>query len=152
MATRPIALLPFFLHNKFLLLSLLLHILLLLPAFSMSTDFPPPQDHSHLIQNSWFHERGPLWPGQAFTLQIRQVLYHQRSRFQDILVFESTHHGRVLVLDGVIQCTERDEFSYQEMIAHIPLCSHRDPKKVLVVGGGDGGVLREIARHPEVEE
>ena len=56
------------------------------------------------------------------------------------------------MLDGVIQCTERDEFSYQEMMAHIPLFAHPNPKKVLVIGGGDGGVLREIARHPGVEE
>lgn len=120
-------------------------------------DFPPPKDYSHLIIDSqdgtkWFHERGPLWQGQAFSLQIKEVLYHQKSLFQDVLVFDSIHHGKVLVLDGVIQCTERDEFSYQEMMAHIPLYSHPNPKKVLVIGGGDGGVLREIARHPGVEE
>lgn len=121
-------------------------------------DFSPPKDYSHLIIDSqddgtkWFHERGPLWQGQAFSLQIKEVLYHQKSLFQDVLVFDSVHHGKVLVLDGVIQCTERDEFSYQEMMAHIPLYSHPNPKKVLVIGGGDGGVLREIARHPGVEE
>ena len=58
----------------------------------------------------------------------------------------------MLVLDGVIQCTERDEFSYQEMIAHLPLASHPDPRRVLVIGGGDGGVLREVVKHPSVEE
>ena len=68
------------------------------------------------------------------------------------MVFQSQSYGKVLILDGVIQATERDEFSYQEMIAHLPLCSiHDPPKKVLVVGGGDGGVLREIIRHPTVE-
>ncbi|KAL7543347.1 hypothetical protein ACHAXR_012667 [Thalassiosira sp. AJA248-18] len=118
----------------------------------MSQEFPPPKDYSHLIIDGWFHERGPLWPGQAFTLQIKKVLYHQKSQFQDVLVFESEKYGTVLVLDGVIQCTERDECSYQEMMAHIPLYSHPNPKKVLVIGGGDGGVLREIARHPSVEE
>ncbi|XP_077970313.1 spermidine synthase-like isoform X2 [Styela clava] len=56
-------------------------------------------------------------------------------------------HGNVLVLDGVIQCTERDEFSYQEMITHVPLCSHPNPENVLVIGGGDGGVVREILKH-----
>ena len=115
-------------------------------------DFQPPKDSSHLIVDNWFHERGPLWPGQAFSLQIQSIIYHQKSQFQDILVFDSTHHGKVLVLDGVIQCTERDEHSYQEMMAHIPLFAHPDPKKVLVIGGGDGGVLREIARHESVEE
>jgi spermidine synthase len=72
------------------------------------------------------------------TLQVEKVLYHQRSDFQDILVFKSTSYGTVLVLDGLIQVTERDEFAYQEMIAHLPLFAHPNPKKVLVIGGGDG--------------
>eukprot|EP00555_Chaetoceros_dichaeta_P003400 CAMPEP_0198250658 /NCGR_PEP_ID=MMETSP1447-20131203/1749_1 /TAXON_ID=420782 /ORGANISM="Chaetoceros dichaeta, Strain CCMP1751" /LENGTH=317 /DNA_ID=CAMNT_0043935513 /DNA_START=138 /DNA_END=1091 /DNA_ORIENTATION=- len=105
-----------------------------------------------LIIDGWFHERGELWPGQAMSLQVKKVLHHGRSNFQDILVFESTNHGTVLVLDGVIQVTERDEFSYQEMLAHIPLFSHPNPTKVLVIGGGDGGILREIAKHPSVQE
>ncbi|CAB9499307.1 Polyamine aminopropyltransferase [Seminavis robusta] len=105
-----------------------------------------------LIIDGWFHERGELWPGQAMSLKINKVLDHHRSKYQDVLVFESEKHGNVLVLDGVIQVTERDEFSYQEMIAHIPLFAHPDPKRVLVIGGGDGGVLREIARHSGVEE
>ncbi|XP_053704720.1 spermidine synthase isoform X2 [Synchiropus splendidus] len=63
----------------------------------------------------------------------------------------SKTYGNVLVLDGVIQCTERDEFAYQEMIANLPLCSHPCPKKVLIIGGGDGGVLREVVKHPLVE-
>ena len=115
-------------------------------------EFPPPKDFSHLLVDGWFHERGPLWPGQAFTLQVKEVLYHQKSKFQDVLVFDSETHGRVLVLDGVIQCTERDEYSYQEMISHVPLFSHPNPERVLVIGGGDGGVLREIARHPCVKD
>ncbi|KAK2106707.1 hypothetical protein P7K49_016221 [Saguinus oedipus] len=57
----------------------------------------------------------------------------------------------MLVLDRVIQCTERDEFSYQEMIANLPLCSHTNPQKVLIIEGGDGGVLREVVKHPSVE-
>eukprot|EP00980_Cylindrotheca_fusiformis_P006565 scaffold1384_cov116-Cylindrotheca_fusiformis.AAC.43 len=105
-----------------------------------------------LVVDGWFHERGMLWPGQAMSLQVKKILDHHRSDFQDILVFESEKHGNVLVLDGVIQVTERDEHAYQEMIAHIPLYAHPNPKKVLVIGGGDGGVLREVARHPGVEE
>jgi spermidine synthase len=105
-----------------------------------------------LIVDGWFHERGVLWPGQAMSLQVEQVLDHHRSLYQDVLVFKSATFGNVLVLDGVIQVTERDEFSYQEMISHIPLFSHPNPKKVLVIGGGDGGVLREVAKHPCVEE
>jgi spermidine synthase len=124
----------------------------LLRSLKAMSSFPPPADHSHLIIDNWFHERGTLWPGQAFSLQVSRILHHAPSQFQDILVFESPNHGKVLVLDGVIQCTERDEFAYQEMMAHIPLFAHPDPKRVLVIGGGDGGVLREIARHPNVEE
>lgn len=86
------------------------------------------------------------------SLEVSRILHHEQSKFQDVLVFESKTYGNVLVLDGVIQCTERDEFSYQEMIAHLPLASHPDPKRVLVIGGGDGGVLREVVKHPSVEE
>jgi spermidine synthase len=71
---------------------------------------------------------------------------------QDILVFKSKTYGTVLVLDGVIQVTERDEHAYQEMIAHLPLFACPEPKKVLIIGGGDGGVLREVAKHPSVQE
>jgi spermidine synthase len=105
-----------------------------------------------LIIDGWFHERGELWPGMAMSLKVEKVLYHGRSKFQDVLVFESANNGNVLVLDGVIQVTERDEFAYQEMMAHIPLFAHPNPEKVLVIGGGDGGILREIAKHPGVKE
>ncbi|RYG48863.1 hypothetical protein EON67_07200 [archaeon] len=71
---------------------------------------------------------------------------------QDILVFDSETYGRVLVLDGVIQLTEKDEFAYQEMITHLPLFAHPNPKKVLILGAGDGGVLREVCRHAGVEK
>ncbi|KAF6345710.1 spermidine synthase [Rhinolophus ferrumequinum] len=103
------------------------------------------------IREGWFRETCSLWPGQALSLQVEQLLHHQRSRYQDILVFRSKSYGNVLVLDGVIQCTERDEFSYQEMIANLPLCSHPNPRKVLIIGGGDGGVLREVVKHSLVE-
>ncbi|KAK2501451.1 LOW QUALITY PROTEIN: hypothetical protein MC885_000674 [Smutsia gigantea] len=82
------------------------------------------------IREGWFRETCSLWPGQALSLQVEQLLHHQRSQYQDILVFRSKSYGNVLVLDGVIQCTERDEFSYQEMIANLPLCSHSNPRKV----------------------
>lgn len=113
---------------------------------------PPGLVGTDLIIDGWFHERGVLWPGQAMSLQVKEVLDHHRSEYQDVLVFESMNHGNVLVLDGVIQVTERDEYAYQEMISHIPLYAHPNPKRVLVIGGGDGGVLREIAKHDCVEE
>ncbi|KXZ44051.1 hypothetical protein GPECTOR_75g775 [Gonium pectorale] len=106
-----------------------------------------------MINAGWYTEMSPMWPGQGLSLKIKEVLYRAKSEFQDVCVFESESMGTVLTLDGVIQCTDKDEFSYQEMIAHIPMCAlERPAKKVLVVGGGDGGVLRELARHTEVEE
>ncbi|GKY97550.1 hypothetical protein MPSEU_000713200 [Mayamaea pseudoterrestris] len=119
---------------------------------SNSDEQPQGVVGTDLIKDGWFHERGVLWPGQAMSLKVKEVLDHHRSLYQDVLVFESETFGKVLVLDGVIQVTERDEFSYQEMITHIPLYAHPNPKKVLVIGGGDGGVLREVAKHPMVEE
>ncbi|KAI1203357.1 spermine synthase [Nemania serpens] len=104
------------------------------------------------IKDGWFREISHMWPGQAMTLKVDKVLHHEKSKYQDVLIFKSTDYGTVLVLDNVIQCTERDEFSYQEMITHLAMNSHPDPKKVLVIGGGDGGVLREIVKHDCVEE
>lgn len=66
----------------------------------------------------------------VLCLQVKEVLFHERSDFQDVLVFDSVHYGKVLVLDGVIQLTERDECSYQEMLTHIPCFAHGNPKKV----------------------
>eukprot|EP00560_Eucampia_antarctica_P006569 CAMPEP_0197830806 /NCGR_PEP_ID=MMETSP1437-20131217/7412_1 /TAXON_ID=49252 ORGANISM="Eucampia antarctica, Strain CCMP1452" /NCGR_SAMPLE_ID=MMETSP1437 /ASSEMBLY_ACC=CAM_ASM_001096 /LENGTH=261 /DNA_ID=CAMNT_0043433423 /DNA_START=166 /DNA_END=947 /DNA_ORIENTATION=- len=86
------------------------------------------------------------------SLKVKEVVYHGRSEFQDILIFDSTDYGRVLVLDGVINLTERDEFTYQEMMAHVPLFSHPNPENVLIIGGGDGGVIREVAKHPDVKQ
>jgi len=103
------------------------------------------------IKDGWFREIGDFWPGQAMTIKVKQVLHHEQSKYQDVLIFESTNHGTVLVLDNAIQCTEHDEFSYQEMITHLAMNSHPNPKKVLVVGGGDGGVVREVVKHSSVE-
>ncbi|CCX07718.1 Similar to Spermidine synthase; acc. no. Q9Y8H7 [Pyronema omphalodes CBS 100304] len=113
----------------------------------MSTEIVHPT-----IQDGWFREINHMWPGQAMTLKVEKVLHHEKSLYQDVLIFKSTDYGNVLVLDNVIQCTERDEFSYQEMITHLAMNSHPNPKKVLVIGGGDGGVLREVVKHECVEE
>ncbi|MCO5596447.1 hypothetical protein L7F22_050510 [Adiantum nelumboides] len=100
----------------------------------------------------WFSEISPMWPGEAHSLEVKEILFEGKSDFQDVLVFQSATYGKVLVLDGVIQVTERDECAYQEMITHLPLCSIPNPQKVLVIGGGDGGVLREVARHKSVKQ
>ncbi|RLN61069.1 hypothetical protein BBJ28_00007015 [Nothophytophthora sp. Chile5] len=103
-------------------------------------------------EKQWFSETEAMWPGQKFSLEMETVLFQGKSNFQDVLVFKSATYGHVLVLDGVIQLTERDEFAYQEMIAHLPLFAHAQPKRVLIVGGGDGGVLREVTKHACVEK
>ncbi|KAJ8547796.1 hypothetical protein K7X08_021032 [Anisodus acutangulus] len=100
----------------------------------------------------WFSEISPLWPGEAHSLKVEKILFQGKSDYQNVMVFQSSTYGKVLVLDGVIQLTERDECAYQEMITHLPLCSIPNPKKVLVIGGGDGGVLREVSRHSSVEQ
>ena len=105
------------------------------------------------IKDGWFAEiSDTMWPGQAMSLKVEKVLHVEKSKYQDVLVFKSTTYGNVLVLDNCIQVTERDEFSYQEMITHLALNSHPNPKKALVIGGGDGGVLREILKHESIEE
>ncbi len=88
-----------------------------------------------------------MWPGISLSLEIEEVLYSEKSKFQQIDLFQTKNHGKMLVLDDIIQLTESDEFAYQEMLAHVPLFAHPDPEKVLVIGGGDGGILREVARH-----
>ena len=110
-------------------------------------------DPTHeLISDGWFGEKEVMWPGQQMRLKVENVLFAEKSKFQDVLVFDSSTYGRVLVLDGVIQLTERDEFAYQEMLTHIPMFAHAVcPKNVLIVGGGDGGMLREVMKHPGVE-
>jgi len=100
---------------------------------------------------SWFSEVNDQWPGVAMSFQISQALFDDHSPYQHVQVFKTPALGNVLVLDGVIQLTEKDEMAYQEMITHLPLFSHPNPESVLVVGGGDGGVLREVLKHKSVQ-
>ncbi len=98
----------------------------------------------------WFKE--DLY-GAAITqwLGVDKLIYKGRSKYQNILLFENNSLGRVLALDGIVQTTEKDEFIYHEMIVHVPMFSHPDPKKVLIIGGGDGGAAEEVLKHPSVE-
>jgi spermidine synthase len=91
-------------------------------------------------------------PDMKLSLRVSEVLLNVKSPYQDILLVETGEYGRMMILDGAIQITERDEFCYSEMMAHVALSSHPDPKRVLIVGGGDGGVLREVLRHKSVEK
>lgn len=86
------------------------------------------------------------------SCRVTAVLHREKSPYQEIAVYETVEFGRLLALDDVIQTTERDEFTYHEAMAHPALCTHPRPRRVLVVGGGDGGVLREVLKHPTVEE
>ncbi|GFW64602.1 spermidine synthase [Trichonephila clavipes] len=103
------------------------------------------------FKEGWYTETGSLYSAQALSMKVEKILCHKKSKYQDVLIFESTIFGKVLVLDDCVQVTEFDECSYQEMISFLPLNSHPNPKKVLVIGGGDGGVVREAVKHPSVE-
>jgi spermidine synthase len=93
-----------------------------------------------------------LHSGYQQRFEVSKVLFSEKTEFQDMVIFENEKFGRVLVLDGVIQTTERDEFIYHEMMVHTPILAHGDAKRVLIIGGGDGGCLREALRHPGVEK
>jgi spermidine synthase len=100
--------------------------------------------------DSWINET--LYPEWGQRFMVKRELARVQSDFQDIVVFESYTHGRVLVLDGCIQITEGDEFVYQEMLTHVPLLAHGDAKRVLIIGAGDGGVLKRVLQHKNVEK
>ncbi|MGH7108275.1 MAG: polyamine aminopropyltransferase, partial [Acetobacteraceae bacterium] len=98
--------------------------------------------------DSWVNESlYPTW-GQRF--RVRRELARAQSPYQDIAIFESEFYGRVLMLDGVVQITEADEFVYQEMLVHVPLIAHGAAERVLIIGAGDGGVLRRVLGHRNV--
>lgn len=90
--------------------------------------------------------------GWTQVFDIQEKLYEGKSEYQDILLFTHKAFGRVLALDGVVQTTEWDEPHYHEMLNHVPLLAHPNPKNVLIIGGGDGGSLREVLRHKSVEQ
>ncbi|WP_067706692.1 polyamine aminopropyltransferase [Erwinia sp. ErVv1] len=87
--------------------------------------------------------------GQYFAVD--KVLYREKTGHQDLVIFENAALGRVMALDGVVQTTERDEFIYHEMMTHVPLLAQGAAKRVLIIGGGDGAMLREVSRHKSVE-
>lgn len=98
-----------------------------------------------------FHEKDPYAPIQ-YSYEVENILYKGKSKFQEIEVIQNPHFGKMLILDGVVQITERDEFFYHEMLAHVVLHAHPAPKKVIVIGGGDGGAVREALKHKTVEK
>ena len=94
----------------------------------------------------WFSE--PHTPDVKLSVRVERQLYSGQSEFQRIDVFQSPELGRFLVLDGFIMLTEKDEFIYHEMIVHVPMAVHPNVKKVLVIGAGDGGAVRELTAYP----
>ncbi len=111
-------------------------------------DFDPDQNQ---ITDLWFHDSIEFGHGCRLSIRIKNVLYHARSKFQEIAVFETEKLGRMLAIDGITMLTEYDEPAYHEMIVHVPLLVHPNPARVLVIGGGDGGTVREVLKHPHVE-
>jgi spermidine synthase len=101
------------------------------------------------MMSEWFDETLHDTYHQGF--QVREVLFESKTEHQHLIIFESGSFGRVMALDGIVQTTERDEFIYHEMLAHTPLFAHGNAKNVLIIGGGDGGLLREVLKHPEVD-
>lgn len=102
------------------------------------------------IENGYYHEITPA--GFGIAIKAGKVLFSEQSDFQKVEIFETESKlGRVLTLDDLMMTTEGDEFHYHEMIAHIPMMHHKCPKSVLVIGGGDGGTVREVLKHKTVE-
>lgn len=87
--------------------------------------------------------------GQFFSID--KMLYEERTDLQHLVIFENARMGRVMALDGAIQTTEADEFFYHEMLTHVPILAHGQARNILIIGGGDGGMLREACRHASVE-
>src|SRR5574344_2546949 len=98
-----------------------------------------------------YHEINPA--GYGLAIKKKKDLFSGHSKFQKVDVFESDSNlGRVLTLDDLMMCTEGDEYFYHEMIAHIPMMNHKNPENVLVIGGGDGGTVREVLKHDTVKK
>ena len=103
-----------------------------------------------MSDSTWISEVGG---GYGNTIEVTQHLFSHKSKFQQIDIYETRKLGKLLMLDGIIQLTSYDEFVYHEMLANLPFYAFKNgiPRRALVIGGGDGGVLRELSRHSELE-
>jgi len=102
-----------------------------------------------MLENGWFYENQT--ENQRLGFKIKEEIYSGQSKFQKIDIFDTEEHGKLFTLDDLVMLTEATEFVYHEMITHIPLCTHKKPKDVLVIGGGDGGTIREVVKHKTIE-
>ena len=98
-----------------------------------------------------FFENEPYSPIE-YAYKVESVLYKGKSKYQEILVLENAYFGKILILDGIVQLTEKDEFFYHEMLTHVAMHAHPEPNRVAVIGGGDGGAVREVLKHRTVEK
>lgn len=97
------------------------------------------------------HWEETLYDAYGQRFRVDEVLFESETAHQHLVIFENARFGRVMALDGVVQTTEADEFVYHEMLTHVPVLAHGDARRVLIIGGGDGGVLRECCRHASIE-
>ncbi len=101
------------------------------------------------MNDIWFYENHT--PGYEVRWKITDILHNEKSDYQQISIMETVEFGRVMILDGALQVSDKDEYIYHEMIAHVPLNTHPAPEKILIIGGGDGGTLREVLKHQQVK-
>ncbi|MDX1485658.1 MAG: polyamine aminopropyltransferase [Alphaproteobacteria bacterium] len=101
------------------------------------------------MSGTWFTET--LHPGYGQSFEIIETLAEETTPYQELAIYRTASLGRVLVLDNIVQTTEADEFYYHEMMAHLPILAHGNARRVLIIGGGDGGTLREVLKHGTVE-
>ncbi len=97
----------------------------------------------------WFTEKQT--PHLHWSCRVTQTLYSKQTPYQQVDVFETEQFGRIMTLDGMVMITEHDEFAYHELLTHVAMNTHDHPKQILVIGGGDGGAIREILRYQTVK-
>ena len=100
------------------------------------------------MTNNWTET---LYDAYGQSFKVDKVYFEHKTEHQHLMIFHNAMFGRVMVLDGIVQTTERDEFIYHEMLTHTPMLAHGNAKRVLIIGGGDGGILREVCKHQSVE-
>lgn len=100
------------------------------------------------IQNGWYEES--QYDYLKVKYKIKKVLFSGESKYQKIEIIDTYNFGKILLNDGIVMLSEKDEFIYHEMISHVPMFVHPNPQKILIIGGGDGGTVREVLRHKEV--
>ena len=107
-------------------------------------------DWGLIVMQLWVTEKQT--DSLCISFKVKEILHQEQTEFQHLAIVDTEQYGRMLLLDGVVQTTIDDEFVYHEMMAHVPMLTHPEPKKVAVIGGGDGGSIRELLKHPSVEE